>query len=100
MTTIRTRDDGALEGVNGPVYPCFHDRSTIAGRMGWADGGNAAPIITRTLELLAEGKAVRLTSRLGTCYFQPLLDTEDGSDVPASREVVYNHEGRVIEKDG
>ncbi len=59
---IRTRDDGYLEGDHGPIFPCFHDRKSIAGRMGWTDSGKAKKVITKTLELLSQGKAVKLTS--------------------------------------
>lgn len=95
---IRTRDDGVLEGVHGPLFPCAHDRKSIAGRMGWQDNGEAANVITRTLDMLGEGKAVRLKSHLGVCYFQPLADDEDGRNIPKSRAVVYDGEGDVVER--
>lgn len=98
MEKIRTRDDGILEGVGGPLFPCWHNRASIAGRMGWEDGGEASAVITNTLRLLGEGKCVRLKSHYGVCYFQPLQDGEDGTQIPASRRVVYNSEGDVVER--
>jgi hypothetical protein len=95
---IRTRDDGRLEGVNGPLFPCLHGRDSIAGRMGWVDGGKASAVITDTLSLLAAGKSVKLTSHFGYCIFQPLADAEDGANIPASRAVVYGPDGKVIER--
>lgn len=94
---IRTRDDGVLAGVYGPVN-AHHDRASLAGRMGWQDSGDAAPIITQTLALLAEGKAVRLTSHLGYCIFQPLAPGETGAEIPASGALIYNADGQVIER--
>ena len=96
--TIRTRDDGILEGVRGPVYPCRHDRKSIAQRMGWEDSGQASEVITKALALLAEGKAVQLTSHYGYCIFQPLLDNEDGTKIPASANVIYNPDGLVLRR--
>lgn len=97
MDTIRTRDDGILQGVHGPLN-ALHDRTSIAGRMGWQDAGQAVDVITRTLALLAEGKAVRLASHMGYCIFQPLSADETGATIPASRATVYNPEGQVIER--
>lgn len=96
--SIRVRDDGFLGGVNGPVFPYVIDRKTVAERMGWADSGKAARVITQTIELLAQGKAVRLTSYLGWCCFQPLRDEEDGTKIPASAATTYDAEGEVIER--
>ena len=87
---IRTRDDGFLQGVRGPLFPCLTDRESIAQRMGWQDGGEAASVITGTLALLAEGKAVRLTSHLGYCIFSPLAEGEDGKTIPASSKTIYS----------
>lgn len=97
MDTIRTRDDGRLGGVYGPVN-ALHDRQSIAGRMGWEDSGAARDVITQTLALLAAGKAVKLTSHSGSCIFQPLGDDETGATIPRSRAVVYNADGDVIER--
>lgn len=97
MEKIRTRDDGVLAGVYGPVN-ANHDRASLAGRMGWRDSGDAALVITKALALLAEGKAVRLISHLGYCVFQPLAPEETGAEIPASRALVYNADGQVIER--
>jgi hypothetical protein len=94
---IRTRDDGLLEGVHGPCGGA-HDRASIAGRMGWQDGGRAAEVITKTLALLREGKAVKLTSHFGWRVFQPLAPDEDGSLIPRSRDTVYDPDGNVLER--
>jgi hypothetical protein len=73
-------------------------RKTIASMTGWADSGDAIDVITKTIELLAEGKAVRLTSHQGWCEFQPLGVDEDGSKIPASWDVVYNPDGTVFSR--
>lgn len=95
---IRCRDDGHLEGVRGPVYPCMHNRKSIAARMGWEDFGYEAQVITQTIYLLLEGKAVKLTSHLGYNIFQPLAPDEDGTTIPRSRDVVYDAEGQIVER--
>lgn len=96
MTAIRCRLDGKLEGVRGPICDTAIDRASIAGTMGWQDSGEAGPIITVTLDLLTQGKAVKLTSHYGWCEFQPLLDSEDGRNIPASWCPLYAPDGRVI----
>lgn len=97
-TPIRCREDGILEKVNGPLYPTYPTRELIAGRMGWTDSGEAAPVISATLALLAEGKSVRLTSHYGYTVIQPLADDEDGRSIPRSAATVYRPDGSVYSR--
>jgi hypothetical protein len=96
-TKIRVRLDGCLDGVHGPSF-CLAHRRAIAEVMGWEDGGKAIPVITRTLEMLAEGKSVKLTSRHGYCYWQPLADDEDGLMLPRSHAEVFDADGNLIQR--
>ena len=82
--TIRCRLDGFMFGVRGPVNSVEIDRAKVAGVMGWQDAGRAADTITRVMELIAEGRAVRVKSHAGVTEFLPLADGEDGLDIPAS----------------
>jgi hypothetical protein len=97
---IRVREDGLLESVSGDgLVTGDMNRKTIAGRMGWTDSGDAASVITRTLELLARGKAVKLTSHHGYTIMQPLLESEDGRMIPASYYAgIYSPDGELIQR--
>ena len=98
----RCRIEGFINGVStarsGALYPVHMARVDIADLMGWQDGGRAVPVITNTLKLLAEGKAVKLTSHYGHATLLPLRDDEDGDDLPASLTTVYTSEGKIVEQ--
>ncbi|HAM57624.1 MAG TPA: hypothetical protein DCQ64_20305 [Candidatus Rokubacteria bacterium] len=98
----RCRIEGFINGVaaarSGALYPVRMGRMEIADLMGWQDSGRAVPVITGTLRLLAEGKAVKLTSHNGHVTLLPLRDDEDGSGLPASLTTVYTSEGQTVEQ--
>jgi hypothetical protein len=98
LPPVRCREDGFLEGVRGPLFPTLVDRTLICQRMGWEDGGGAEGVITRTMALLREGKAVELKSHYGWNLIQPLRDDEDGARIPASAAAVYNSDGELIRR--
>lgn len=94
----RCRIDGLLDGVHGPLTEVQVNRARLAATMGWSDSGRAVEVITATMALLRDGKAVKLTSRYGYAIFSPLESDEDGCKIPRSYDRgIHDCRGEMIE---
>lgn len=89
-TPVQVRVDGKMFGVHGPVHYKSLTPQDIFGIMGWEFhhyklGGKLETIIYKTLEILASGKSVKLTSSDGWSQFSPFeLSETDYNRIPES----------------
>ena len=86
---IRCRLDGHMDGVSGPLVTAISSPSEIGDVMGWPYAGGFTRLLDAAFSHLKQSEAIRLTSDYGTCDFQPLLDGEDGTQMPASRATIH-----------
>lgn len=96
--SVRCRIEAELSGKQDYPTVLYIDDLDLFECMGWVSRKTAEIYTIPTMRLLEEGKAVRLTSRLGFAVFQPLLRDETGETLPKSANTVYNPDGSVFSR--